>query len=257
MKFFFKMLLFVFIILFAIGSIFLYNGYSTYKKAIEKISLYDKIAKIKSNKNYISINKVPEYYKNAIIAVEDHRFESHNGIDIIGICRAIINNIKEWEFLEGGSTITQQVAKNLYFIYEDNVINRKIAEILVAFDLEKNYSKSDILELYINTIYFGDGYYGIKEACKGYLDKDPKDMTLADATMMAGIPNAPSVYAPTANPDLTLSRQKKVISDMVEYNYLSPEEAEKLIKEIKNLYKNTSSIFYSYISKILILPIFV
>ena len=244
MKLFLKILLFIFIILFAIGCIFLYNGYSTYKKSIEETSLADKIAEVKSDEDYVSIDEVPEYYRNAVIAVEDHRFESHNGIDIIGICRAIFTNIKEWEFIEGGSTITQQVAKNLYFIYEDNVINRKIAEIFVAFDLENNYSKNDILELYINTIYFGDGYYGIKEACEGYIDKEPKDMTLADATMMAGIPNAPSVYAPTVNPDLTLSRQKKVISSMVEYNYLSQEEADKLIEEIENLYKTTSSLFF-------------
>ena len=244
MKLFLKILLFIFIILFAIGCIFLYNGYSTYKKAIEETSLADKIAEVKSDEDYVSIDEVPEYYRNAVIAVEDHRFESHNGIDIIGICRAIFTNIKEWEFIEGGSTITQQVAKNLYFIYEDNVINRKIAEIFVAFDLENNYSKNDILELYINTIYFGDGYYGIKEACEGYIDKEPKDMTLADATMMAGIPNAPSVYAPTVNPDLTLSRQKKVISSMVEYNYLSQEQADKLIEEIENLYKTTSSLFF-------------
>ena len=244
MKLFLKILLFIFIILFAIGCIFLYNGYSTYKKAIEETSLADKIAEVKSDEDYVSIDEVPEYYRNAVIAVEVHRFESHNGIDIIGICRAIFTNIKEWEFIEGGSTITQQVAKNLYFIYEDNVINRKIAEIFVAFDRENNYSKNDILELYINTIYFGDGYYGIKEACEGYIDKEPKDMTLADATMMAGIPNAPSVYAPTVNPDLTLSRQKKVISSMVEYNYLSQEEADKLIEEIENLYKTTSSLFF-------------
>lgn len=132
--------------------------------------------------------------------------------------------------LEGGSTITQQVANNLYFIEEDvNPILRKVAEIFVAFDLEKQYSKNEILELYINTIYFGDGYYGVKEACNGYLNKDPKDMTLYDATMLAGIPNAPSVYAPTVNPDLTRSRQEKVIQSMVKYGYLSQEEADKLI----------------------------
>ena len=113
MKLFLKILLFIYIILFAIGCIFLYNGYSTYKKAIEETSLADKIAEVKSDEDYVSIDEVPEYYRNAVIAVEDHRFESHNGIDIIGICRAIFTNIKEWEFIEGGSTITQQVAKNL------------------------------------------------------------------------------------------------------------------------------------------------
>ena len=98
-----------------------------------------------------------------------------------------------------------------------------------AVDLEKNYSKDGILELYINTIYFGDGYYGIKEACNGYLNIDPSEMTLYDCTMMAGIPNAPSVYSPSVNPDLTKSRQKKVIADMVSYGYLSQEEADKIL----------------------------
>ena len=88
--------------------------------------------------------------------------------------------------------------------------------------------KDDILEMYVNTIYFGDGYYGIKQACNGYLDKEPQNMTLYEATMMAGIPNAPSVYAPTVNPDLTKSRQQKVINSMVEYGYLTQEEAEKI-----------------------------
>ena len=98
--------------------------------------------------------------------------------------------------------------------------------------MEKAYSKDEILEIYINTIYFGDGYYGIKEACNGYFKKDPKDMTLYEATMLAGIPNAPSVYAPTVNFNLTKSRQKKVVSSMVENGDLYEDEANALYKEI-------------------------
>ena len=98
----------------------------------------------------------------------------------------------------------------------------------MAFKLESEYSKDDILEMYVNTIYFGDGYYGIKEACNGYLDKEPQNMTLYESTMMAGIPNAPSVYAPTVNPDLTKKRQQKVIDSMVEYGYLTQEEADNI-----------------------------
>lgn len=145
--------------------------------------------------------------------------------------RAIWINVSNFELREGGSTITQQVAKNIFFISEQDAATRKIAEIFAALDLEKNYSKEEIIELYVNTIYFGDGYYGIKEACKGYLKKEPSEMTLYDCTMMAGIPNAPSVYAPTVNPDLTKSRQKKVISDMVTYGYLSQEEADTLLAQ--------------------------
>ena len=112
----------------------------------------------------------------------------------------------------------------------DDAQKRNIVNFHVAFDLEKQYSKKQILELYVNTIYFGDGYYGIKEACNGYLTKEPQEMTLYEATMLAGIPNAPSVYAPTANMNLTLSRQKKVISTMVENEYLTQEQADELIK---------------------------
>ena len=100
----------------------------------------------------------------------------------------------------------------------------------MAYDLENNYQKDEILEFYVNTIYFGDGYYGIEEACQGYLKKSSKDMTLYESTMMAGIPNAPSIYSPTANMNLTLSRQKKVISTMVENEYLTQEQAGELIK---------------------------
>jgi membrane peptidoglycan carboxypeptidase len=196
-----------------------------YKSAINEISLEDKIYEIKNSSTYVDINDVPDYYKNAIIAVEDHRFKEHGAIDIISIGRAIVSNVQAKELNEGGSTITQQVAKNLYFISEKNYVYRKIAEIFLAFDLENNYSKDEILEFYINTIYFGEGYYGISEASNGYYNKEPKDLTLYEATLLAGVPNAPSVYAPTVNPDLAKSRQGKVISSMVEYGYLTEEEA--------------------------------
>lgn len=228
MKFFKKLLLILLLIILIVGSVILLNGYKLYKTAISEITISDKIAEIKSIDTYVSINDVPTYYLNAVVAVEDHRFKEHGAIDIISIGRAIVSNIQAREFNEGGSTITQQVAKNLYFINEDDVVSRKIAEIFVAMDLEKNYSKDDILEFYINTIYFGEGYYGIREASNGYYKKEPKDLNLYEATLLAGVPNAPSVYAPTINPDLAKNRQGKVIRSMVEYGYLSQEEAEKI-----------------------------
>ena len=231
MKFIKKLLLIILVIVIIVGSIIFLNGYKLYKTTLDNLSLSDKITQIKNDENYVYISDVPDYYTNAIIAVEDHRFKNHGAIDIIAILRATVSNIQAKEFNEGGSTITQQVAKNLYFISEDDVISRKIAEALVAFDLEKNYSKDDILEFYINTIYFGEGYYGIKEASTGYYKKEPKDMNLDEATMLAGVPNAPSVYAPTINPDLAKSRQNKVIRSMVEYGYLSQEEANKVLNK--------------------------
>lgn len=228
MKFLKRLFIILILIILIIGTVIVLNGYKLYKTATNEISISNKISEIKSIDTYVSIKDVPEYYINAVIAVEDHRFKEHGAIDIISIGRAIVSNIQAKEFNEGGSTITQQVAKNLYFITEDDVVSRKIAEIFVAMDLEKNYSKDDILEFYINTIYFGEGYYGIREASNGYYKKEPKDLTLYEATLLAGVPNAPSVYAPTINPDLAKSRQGKVIRSMVEYGYLSEEEANKL-----------------------------
>lgn len=230
MKFIKKLIFLLLIAIIIIFSVVALNGKKMYDEKISKMSLQDTIAKIESDKNYVKLDDLPDDYKNAIIAVEDHRFKKHGAIDLIAIGRAIWINVTNFELREGGSTITQQVAKNIFFISEDDALTRKSAEIFAAFDLEKNYSKDKILELYVNTIYFGDGYYGIKEACNGYLNIEPSQMTLYDCTMMAGIPNAPSVYNPSANPKLTRSRQKKVISDMVEYGYLTQDQANKLLK---------------------------
>lgn len=230
MKIFKKILIFLLFCVLIIISILYFKGYKLYKDSIDEVSLTNMVTKLQTDNNYVSIDSLPDYYKNAVIAVEDHRFKKHGAIDFIAIGRAIVRNVSNFKLLEGGSTITQQVANNLYFIDTDTpALIRKVAEIFVAFDLEKQYSKKQILELYVNTIYFGDGYYGIKEACNGYLTKEPQEMTLYEATMLAGIPNAPSVYAPTQNPDLTKSRQKKVIQSMVKYGYLSEDEANKLI----------------------------
>ena len=216
-----------------------------YKNALAGKSLEDVIAEIQSDPNYVEYEDLPQNYINSVIAVEDHRFREHGAIDLIAIARAIYVNISTFSLREGGSTITQQVAKNIFYITEDNPVVRKSAEILTSFDLEDKYTKNDILELYVNTIYFGDGYYGIEEACQGYLNKDATEMTLADSTMMAGIPNAPSVYAPTVNPDLTRDRQEKVISSMVEYNYISETDANNLIDSLDEYYENLSKLLKS------------
>lgn len=228
-----RIVCFCLILLFILAGIVFSNGYKLYASTLENQSLSAKIEEIRSEETYIDIEELPKYYREAVVSVEDHRFYNHHGIDIISIGRAIVSNIRQRDFAEGGSTITQQVAKNLYFITEEDVVNRKIAEILVAFDLEKLYSKEDILEFYVNTIYFGDGYYGISEASTGYLSKEAKDMNFYECTLLAGVPNAPSVYAPTKNLDLALNRQQKVIRSMVEYTDLTEEEANQLLKDTK------------------------
>ena len=163
----------------------------------------------------------------AVVAVEDHRFEQHWGIDLIAIGRAAWNNLISWSLREGGSTITQQLAKNMYFTQEKSFI-RKIAEMFMAFRLENTYTKDKILELYVNSIYFGDGYYCVRDASRGYFGKEPIDMTGYESTLLAGIPNAPSVYSLTVNPDLAKQRQQYVIQQMVRYGYISEDEGKEL-----------------------------
>lgn len=218
-KIFKKIFLLIFIILLILISILTITGYSIYKNTIEEMSLEDKISNLENNANYVYYNELPNNYINAVIAIEDHRFKTHNGIDIISFGRAMLRNIKEFEFVEGGSTITQQVAKNLYFSQEKKLL-RKIAELFVAFDIEKNYEKEKIFEIYVNTNYFGSGYYGIKEAAKGYFNKNLNELTLEECALLAGIPNAPSVYSLDTNPDLAHERAKYVINAMKEHGYL-------------------------------------
>ena len=225
MRFLKRIVIVIFIIVLVTGVGLGMYGYTYYEKKINEELLADKVNDVRTDYFFTSIKDVPDYYINAIIAVEDSRYKEHGAIDIIGIGRAIVTNIKSGELKEGGSTITQQVAKNLYFIEPGNVIRRKVAEFFMALELENKYSKEEILEMYMNTIYFGDGYYGIKQACNGYLNKEPKDMTLAEATMMAGIPNAPSAYSPTVNKKLCKERQNKVISSMKENGYITEDEA--------------------------------
>ena len=232
MKFIRRLLLFILVIIIIIGSVLYLNGNKLYKEKLSEISLENKVSSVRENSNFIKLNSLPTYYKDAVVSVEDRRFYSHGTIDFIALARATFSNIKQKDFKEGGSTITQQTAKNLYLIKEKDVSNRKVAEFLIGRDLEKKYNKDEILELYVNTIYFGDGYYGIQEASKGYFGKDAKDLTLYEATMLAGVPNAPSLYAPTINFHLTQSRQKKVVSSMVETGILSQEEADKLYTQI-------------------------
>ncbi len=219
---------FLIVIVIVISSRYIYIGYNMYKSALDNMSIEDKIEEIRSKDNYVEISKLPQMYLNAVIAVEDHRFYMHSGIDIIAIIRATINDIRAMSFIEGGSTITQQLAKNIYFTQEKR-IERKIAEVFMAFEIEKNCDKDEILELYLNTSYFGEGCYTAKEASNVYFDKDTEYMTDYECIMLAGIPNAPSVYAPTKNLELAKQRQRQVIEKMIRYNFLTPNQSNEIL----------------------------
>ena len=224
MKLFKKILVILLILILVAGTVCFIIGYSTYSKALDEKPLITRIEEIESSDNFVPYNELPKNYLNAVVAVEDHRFYDHGPIDLIAIARAIWVNVTNWELREGGSTLTQQLAKNVVLSQEETA-SRKLAEIICSFDIEKNYSKDEILALYVNTCYFGDGYYGIYEASMGYYNKEPKDLNLDEASMLAGVPNAPSVYAPTVNPDLAKKRQEHVLEKMVEYGYITQEEA--------------------------------
>ena len=224
MKIIRKIFITIIILIIIILSIISLLGYNYYSSKLKEKPLVSRVDEITTQDEFVKFSDMSTYYRNAVISVEDHRFYDHGPVDFIAISRAIFTNIKNGELQEGGSTITQQVAKNLVFSQERTWI-RKVSEIFAAYDLEKNYSKNEIFELYVNTAYFGDGYYGIYSASKGYYNKEPKDLNLDESSMLAGVPNAPSVYSPSVNPDLAKKRQYHVINAMLEYGYITKEEA--------------------------------
>ncbi len=227
MKKLLKLIIILFSILFGLGVVafigFSIDGYNMYQEALEEKSMEQRIEEIRTKKGYVTLDKIPAQFKNAIISIEDHRYEEHGAVDFISIGRAFYRNITEFDLIEGGSTITQQFAKNTFFTQERK-FTRKMAEIFAAIDLEKVYSKDEIIEMYMNTIYFGDGYYGIGAASQGYFDKEPIDLTLDELTLLAGIPNAPSVYSLSNSEELARQRQKQVINSMIEHGYLKEGE---------------------------------
>ena len=181
--------------------------------------------KVYKNANYVFLPNIPKDLQKAIVAVEDARFYTHDGYDLKGITRATVDNIEAGEIEEGGSTITQQLAKNLFLSGEQSFA-RKAEELLLAREIEKNFNKDKILEFYLNTIYFGSGYYGIYAAAEGYFGKEAKDLTLAESAMLAGLPNAPSLYSPYVNFKLAKQRQMKVIDSMLREKVITASQAE-------------------------------
>ena len=167
MKFIGKLLISIIILIIIICSILFLIGQSYYSKALKEKPLITRVDEITNQENFVKFEDMSSYYRNAVISVEDHRFYDHGPVDFIAIARAIFTNIKNGELKEGGSTITPQVANNIVFSQEKSWL-RKVGEMFAAYDLEKNYTKKEIFELYVNTAYFGDGYYGIYESSYAY-----------------------------------------------------------------------------------------
>ena len=201
------------------------KGYRMYQEALAQKSMEERVAEIRNDKDFITYDEMSEFYIDAVISVEDHRFMTHGGIDPFAICRAVFNDIKAGRFKEGGSTITQQIAKNMLFTQEKKM-ERKAAEVFAALDIEKLYSKEEIFELYVNTAYFGSGHYGIGEAAAGYFDKSPSELTDYESAMLAGVPNAPSAYSPDVNAELAARRAEQVLGSMVDNELITQTESE-------------------------------
>lgn len=211
-----RVLLAALVLVLAVCAVTAWRGYGLYRDALSRHSIEEAVAELKEEPGYTSIDELPQVYLDAVVAVEDHRFYEHGGIDAIAICRAAVNDLRTLSLREGGSTITQQLAKNLFFTQEKR-FSRKVAEVFMAFDLEALYSKREILELYVNSAYFGDGFTGIGQAAPGLLGKEPQDMTDYESTLMAGLPNAPNVLS--ADQDAAAARQRLVVRQMEKYGF--------------------------------------
>lgn len=183
-------------------------------------------------KQFVSSKDIPDMMKKAIVATEDRRFYDHGALDLVSVTRALVTNYMAGQTLEGGSTIAQQTVKNI-FLSHDRTLSRKIEELALAVRLEKNYTKDEILELYLNTIYFGHGAYGIKDAARIYFGKDVKDLNVSQCAMLAGLPQAPSVYDPITHPEEGIRRMAVVLTLMAQQEYISSEDAVKAAEDFR------------------------
>lgn len=208
----------------ALGALGL-EGYVLYQEAAQDRSVEQMAEAIRQSPDFTPLDELPPLYVDAVLAAEDKRFYTHPGFDAIAIGRATLHNIEALSYVEGGSTITQQLAKNQYFTQEKRM-ERKIAEVFMAMQIESTLSKDEILELYVNSIYFGDNLHGIGEASRGYFGKAPAALSDVESVLLAGIPNAPSAYAWDEHPDLASQRAAQVLRLMVEQEALNKQEAE-------------------------------
>jgi penicillin-binding protein 1A len=168
----------------------------------------------KENRSPIPLKQIPAHLLNATLSTEDRSFYRHWGVDLWGVARAAATNMLKMRRAEGGSTITQQLARNLFLTHE-RTLERKLKEIVLAIQIERNYSKDQILEMYFNQIYFGEGAYGVESAAKTYFNKPASELTLAECALLAGLPANPSIYSPRRRPQAALSRRAKVLRNML------------------------------------------
>lgn len=178
----------------------------------------------RENREYAPLTAIPEVMRHAVLAIEDDRFYQHRGVDLRAMARATWRNVRARRLVEGGSTITQQLARSL-FLKPTRSISRKAAEIVLAFELERRLTKDEILEGYLNQVYFGQGAYGVEMAARVYFAKEARELTLGESALLAGLIRAPSLYTPYRNPMAARERQRIVLNRMVQLGYVTPAEA--------------------------------
>lgn len=195
---------------------------------------------------YVALEDIPEYVRGAFLAVEDSRFYEHNGIDIIRILGALVEDIKSGSIKQGASTISQQLIKHSTLVFDQD-ISRKLTEIMMAFKLEDMYSKDEILELYLNQIYFGAGAYGVETAAQTYFSKPASELTLSEGALLCGIVKSPSKYAPHLHMDNALKRRDLVLEQMLKNEIITQEEYDSAVSETITLHMNTDEDYpYGY-----------
>lgn len=226
--------------------------------AVTRIYSLDKtlLAEVYTQKRRpVSIDQIPLYLRKALIATEDRQFYEHSGIDVKGIVRAVIRDLMAGEFVQGASTITQQLAKTL-FLTRDKTIERKLKEAFLSLQLERRYTKDEILELYLNQVYFGSGAYGVESAAQTYFDKSANHLDLAECALIAALPKAPSLYSPLINPELSVRRRNTVLKQMRQIGIITPDQYAEAVKEPYIAPKNQANgtqapYFVNYVKKIL------
>ena len=194
---------------------------------------------------WASIDQIPIFLQNAMIAIEDSRFYEHGGIDLRGVTRALIKDVSKLKMVEGGSTITQQLIKNKFFS-DKKTIQRKINEGLLAIEYERKYTKKQILEMYFNEIYFGNGAWGIVQAARLYFDKSPQELTESECALLAGVPKAPARYNPLGKAAIIRDRKNLVLKRMAELKMINPRLLKKLRVQRINVVQQGEAAYYLY-----------
>ncbi|NCB13550.1 MAG: penicillin-binding protein, partial [Erysipelotrichia bacterium] len=253
LKFLTKAIIFLGVIVGAITFVYLYDLYQEIKDDIDSVvnynpkqstQFFDKNGKLLANtfkdenREYVNYDDIPARVIEGLVAIEDTQFFEHFGVNPDAISRAVIKNIQSGGYSEGASTLTQQLIKVLLLSREKKII-RKVKEALLAIRLETILTKEEILERYLNHVYFGHGYYGVKTAAKGYFKKNLYELTLKEIAILVGLPRAPSFYDPTKNLQVSLARANQVITRMHTLGWINNEQFEESINETPTIYNQT------------------